>query len=114
MEKKLPGVFVNPIDKELHNNEKVFVGSQDRGESINESVKKEDVSFRGISVFDKVRQIFAGRNYIYKADVSIIMKDGEKVVKRIIGKNGNYLITFDNERISMDSIQDIELIEKST
>ena len=113
MDKKLPGVFVNKIEKELHNNDRVYVASKDEGnveiESDSESVSRVEE----VSVLEKIRRIFASRNYIYKADVLISFLD-KKEIKRIIGKNGNYLITYDNELIPIDSILDIEVIEKST
>ena len=38
----------------------------------------------------------------------IKLNDGE-IEKKIIGKNKDYLITIDNELISIDSIKDINL-----
>lgn len=45
-------------------------------------------------------------NYIYKIDV-VIVTDNNKVIKRIIGKNKNNLITMDNEYIPINTIRDI-------
>lgn len=113
MAKKLPGVFVNTIDKELHNNEHVYVSSQEREVSVEQKDVKEEHSINQPSVSSKINQIFSSRNYIYKADVSITLQD-ETITKKIIGKNGNYLITYENELIPIDEITDIQVIEKST
>lgn len=101
MDKKLPKVFANSLN-DVHNNEKVFYSSEDRGDT-NQVVHK---SLKGNSVSDKIKEIFNATNYIYKADVEIVF-DNETVSKRIIGKNNNNLITMDNELIPIEKIKDI-------
>lgn len=101
MDKKLPKVFANRIDKELDNNERVYVSS-----------KKEEpssVEVSGMNVNQKINTIFKSKNYIYKAEVEIKQQTGT-VVKKIIGKNGDSLITIDNELIPIHTIEDIKLI----
>ena len=101
MEKKLPKVFANKIDKELKNNATVYY---DKNEVRNE---QKDNSNSIFTVNQKINQIFSSARYVYKADVIITTKNG-KVNKRIIGRNRNELITMDNEVININDIIDIE------
>ena len=101
MEKKLPKVFANKIEKKLNNNETVYYDKNDvRSEQNNNSSSI-------FSVNQKINQIFSSARYVYKADVVITTKNG-KINKRIIGRNRNELITMDNEVINVNDILDIE------
>lgn len=104
MDKKLPKVFANKIDKPLNNNESVYYEKKDT---------KEDRSITSNSLFtinQKINQIFGSSRYVYKADVIITTKDG-KLSKKVIGRNKNELITMDNELIKISDIIDIEFSE---
>jgi thiol-disulfide isomerase/thioredoxin len=57
-------------------------------------------------VLEELAKEYAGKVYIYKIDV-VIVTDNNKVIKRIIGKNKNNLITMDNEYIPINTIRDI-------
>ncbi len=96
MDKKIPKVFANKIDKEIGNNERVYYGSETH-EFRNE----------GLNVNQKINQIFGSSKYVYKADVVIKLKD-KTVSKKIIGRNKNSLITMDNELININDILDID------
>ena len=101
MEKKLPKVFANKIDKNLNNNETVYYNKNElRSE-------QHDNSNSIFTVKQKINQIFSSARYVYKADVIITTKNG-KMNKRIIGRNRNELITMDNEVINVNDILDIE------
>lgn len=103
MEKKLPKVFANKIDKELHNNERVYVSNREE--------ERSSVEVEGMNVSQKINTIFKSKNYIYKADVEI-KQNGGTVVKKIIGRNGDRLITIDNEIIPIHTIEDIRLVNE--
>lgn len=112
MEKKLPGVFANKIDKSLNNNEEVYYSVKNEVgnfEKKREFIENES-SFFGLNVNQKINNIFNSRKYVYKADVSIKTKDGV-FNKRIIGKNSTHLITMDNELIPISNIIDIDFSE---
>ena len=100
MEKKLPKVFQNKINKKLHNNNEYYNSSQKTKQEAKESTTKPN------NIRKKINEIFASPNYIYKANVTIKTKD--KVSnERIIGRNKNFLITMDNKTIPIDDIIDI-------
>lgn len=102
MEKKLPKVFANKIDKQLKNNETVYY---DRGEEKKEEKTNKFDSI--LTINQKINQIFGSSRYVYKADVIITTKNGI-LNKKIIGRNRNELITMDNEVIPINEIIDIE------
>ena len=95
---ELPRMYHNKIDKDLNNNERVF--------STLDSNIIHTNSFINLTVEQKIVNIFNSPNYIYKIDV-VIVTDNNKVIKRIIGKNKNNLITMDNEYIPINTIRDI-------
>lgn len=112
MEKKLPKVFANKIDKDLKNNEKVYYNrGEEKVEEQKKEVPKKETKIESMSsklnVQQKINKIFSSSRYVYKADVDITLKDG-KISKRIIGRNRNGLITMDNELINIADIIDIE------
>lgn len=111
MEKKLPGVFANKNISNLNNNERVYYSNKDSNKTITTTKKnKRDdrlPSLIGQSVEQKINTIFNSVNYVYKAKVEITLENG-KVIKNIIGRNNNSIITMDNELIPIDKIIDIE------
>ena len=84
---ELPRMYHNKIDKDLNTNS--FINNRNN-----------------LTVEQKIVNIFNSPNYIYKIDV-VIVTDNNKVIKRIIGKNKNNLITMDNEYIPINTIRDI-------
>lgn len=111
MEKKLPSVFANQIDKEFQNNERVFYGKKEEKEQETKETKDQRQNafiYPEKSIEQKINQVFKSNHYIYKIDV--IMKiNGKKETKKIIGKNRDYLITMDKELIPIKDIEDIEI-----
>lgn len=104
MEKKLPNVFANKIDKKIENNRTVSVTKEDEAIEVSKELKG-NVYEKNIN--QKIQEIFSSTKYVYKADVVITMKD-KTITKKVIGKNGNYLITIDNELIPISEIANIE------
>lgn len=107
-----PGVYVNKIEKKLNNNERVYFSNGDIGdrkEKNKEDIKESKIETlqENLSVNKQIQKIFESSSYIYKADVEIVMED-KIVTKRLIGKNGKYLITIDNELIPIDKIKEIK------
>lgn len=108
MEKKLPKVYANKIDKEIKNNETVYY---DRGEKVEIQESKPSIKNTELSIQQKINKIFGSSRYVYKADVDITLKDG-KISKKVIGRNKNELITMDNELIKISDIVDIQFTEE--
>lgn len=100
MDKQLPKIYHNKINKNISNNSKYFSSSE-----IQE--KKQLEKPKHINIRKKINDIFSSPNYIYKANVTITTKD-KTINERIIGRNKNYLITMDNKTIPIDDILDIE------
>lgn len=115
MEKKLPEVFKNKIEKKLNNNVNVYYSNGEREitEQRSEDTKKSSIisNLGNKTVEQKIQAIFASPTYVYKADVELVLKDGKKLVKKVIGKNSQHLITMDNELIAIDTIEDIAFKE---
>ena len=91
-----PGIFVNKIDHKLNNNEKVF-------SSLRKNYIKENIDVR-----KKLKEIFNSPKYVYKMDV-IIKTKTETLNKTIIGISNDEILTFDNEKIKISDILDINL-----
>lgn len=110
MKKDLPHVFANKINNKINNNKQVYSSfhddSKDRDEA-KEYNKSEAPSLIGQNINQKLNTIFSSPNYVYKATVKIFFEN-ETVVKKIIGRNKNYLITIDNELIPINEIVDID------
>ena len=106
MEKKLPKVYANRIDKNINNNKKVVYSSSSEIVEKRQELKEEQTINLGKSVNQKINDIFNSPRYVYKADVDIALKD-KKIKVKLVGKNNNKLITLDNELISIDDIIDI-------
>ena len=106
MDKKLPGIFANKIDKPLANNERVAYGAKEK------PVEKEgrNVGTTGKNINQKIHDIFASPRYVYKADVKIVTKNGT-FTKKVIGQNNTHLITIDNELIPISDIVDIAFVD---
>lgn len=111
MEKKLPGVFANKIDRKVDNNRNVYYSSKQQ-EVTEEIVEKNKIlpKLEGKSVTQKLYAIFHGPNYVYKADVIIVQK-GQKITKKLIGYNHQNVISIDNEVIPISEIEDIYFAE---
>lgn len=103
MDKKLPSLFANKIEKKLENNSRVCITRNDNIENMEKKDVKEDVK----DINKKISKIFSSPKYVYKASVTITLKD-KIITKKIIGKNNKNIITLDNELIPIEDILDIE------
>lgn len=87
--KKLPKIYKNNINKPLNNNNKVYYSGK-------KTVEKE------VSVDELFKQ-----NEIYRKSTTIVLNNGDKINKTIIGRSIKHLITLDNELIPIDDIKTI-------
>ena len=106
MNKELPEMYRCNFNKEIKNNENVYstlVNGKSNNLDIKDGINKTNDRF---TIEQKIFNIFNARDYIYKADVTIVT-DEQVLKKRIVGKNNNNLITMDNEYIPISIIRDI-------
>ncbi len=106
MEKKLPKVFANKVDKNAGNNENVFYSDHESITTDNGKNIERDITLPKKNINQKLNDIFNSPSYIYKADVVIKLKD-RTITKRIVGRNSTHLITMENELIPLSDIVDI-------
>lgn len=103
--KELPKMYQNKIDKKIANRQEIYSSLNKKEPEIRkkrEPIRKSDA----YTVEQKIYNIFNSRDYIYKADVTIVTNSGT-FNKRIVGKNRKNLITMDNEYIDISTIKDI-------
>lgn len=98
MDKKLPGVFANQINKKLDNAQEIYYGV----------LKKEELIRDDASITTKINRIFHSPKHVYKSKVEITTKEGIEQ-QTIIGQQGDYLISLDGKKISIKDILDITM-----
>ena len=113
MEKKLPSIFANKIEKELTNNEKVYISSKEKEikEQELETRENKNPNLYEKSIGQKINQILKSKKSLYKIPVKITINNQE-IIKYIIGKNTKSLITIENELIPIEEIKDIKIYEE--
>lgn len=107
MNKKLPKLYVNKIDKIIDNNDLVFYSAKKfkvKEEKTTSSTSKNDIQ----SIEEKIQALFNSPNFVYKKNATITLKDKEVINKDIIGQKDNKLITIDDETINVADIKDIK------
>ncbi len=99
MNKNLPKVFANPINKDLKNNKEVSFSTlnEDRNNSPKENIPH------------KINEIFANPHHVYKSKVRITTKDNTYDTT-IVGKTGFYLLALNGDKFNLNDIIDIERI----
>ncbi|MDY4996726.1 MAG: hypothetical protein SO108_03360 [Bacilli bacterium] len=101
MNKELPKMYHNKINKTVNSIQKVYSSMENHK---NNELRQNKYS--SISIDQKIEQIFKEKDFVYKADVEIIT-DTDTIKKRIVARNQNNLITIDNEYIPISIIRDI-------
>ena len=99
MNNNLPRVYAHPINKQLNNNLEYHVSSPD------------DVLIRNTTVLNipkKINEIFASPSHVYKSRVWIKLLNNEELETTIVGKTGNYLLSLNGDKISINNIANIE------
>jgi|LSQX01.1.fsa_nt_gb hypothetical protein len=107
MSKKLPNLYVNKIDKKLNNNDNVFYTAQKPNILENESLETQQDADK-IDVKTKINKMFSSPNFVYKMNVTLILKDKSTITKDVIGQIKDKIITIDEESIKIDDIKDIK------
>lgn len=100
--KILPSLYKGKTKKNKNQNETVI-------QKVKENVKNVVKERKNIN--NKIKDIFSSPNYVYKADVNMILKDGTTLKKTIIGRTNNSLITIDDELINVSNIVQIDFVK---
>ena len=96
------------MDKDLPN---IYKGTVNNSNNQDKSILGETLEVKENKDIKKdIRKILTSKDFLYRADVLITLKDNNKIKKTIIGSNNNSLITIDDELIDINNIQEIELI----
>ncbi len=102
MNKKVPKIFVNKIDK-VNNNKEVFYSFKNNNF---EYEKKDNIQVNEFDLQNKIDKLFRTNDFIYKKTFHIKTKYSENDYT-IISKSYNYLLTIDGSRIYIKDIIDI-------
>ena len=97
MDKDLPNIYKGNVSNS-NNQDKSILGEKEVLNENNNDIKKD------------IRKILTSKEFLYKAEVLITLKDNNRIKKTIIGSNNNSLITIDDELIDINNISQIELI----
>mgnify|MGYP004469326433 FL=1 len=102
MNKKVPKIFINKIDK-VNNNKEVFYSFKNNNF---EYEKKDNIQVNEFDIQNKIDKLFRTNDFIYKKTFHIKTKYSENDYT-IISKSYNYLLTIDGSRIYIKDIIDI-------
>ncbi len=98
MEKNLPKVYANPINKPITNNREYQVtNTEERKIKTMENIPQE------------INRIFANPHHVYKSKVKLVIGNQEEETT-IVGKTSDYLLTLTGEKIRINDIDYIERI----
>ena len=93
-------IYQNKVDKEFHNNRKVYTSFD------NENVSNKNNVYSINDIRKKANDIINSNSFIYSKLVNIVV--GNDIIKRkIIGISNNNIVTIDNEYIPIENIKDI-------
>lgn len=98
---KLPKVFVNPINHDVDNYQKIYVSSSKLDRNYHSEEK---------NIVKTIDNILGSSRHIYRTKVRIVLNDNKEREILIISRTKDYIITIDNERINIDDIKDIKVI----
>lgn len=103
MNKKVPKIFVNKIDK-INNNKEVFYSFKNNNDF--EYEKEKNIQINEFDMQNKIDRLFRTNDFIYKKIFHIKTKYSERDYT-IISKSYDYLLTIDGNRIYIKDIIDI-------
>ena len=98
---KLPKIYKNTIDKEIHNNKTVYYGTKEEKASSFQTFEEEK------NIQKVIDEILNMPTYSFDIPLRIHTKD--KIYDTsIVAKSNGTILTFDNDKIPINSIQKIE------
>lgn len=109
MNKKLPRIFRNDIDKEINNNRKVYyVKSEENDFAFSTRKEKAKSANQTTDIQEKLNAIFKPGRHSFNVGVEIVTLSKTYDTK-IAGKVRDCLITLDNDVIPLKDILDIRV-----
>ncbi len=110
MDKKLPRIFQNDINKEINNNRSVYyVKSESDDFSFSTRSEKNEKNFvEENNIEEKLNRIFKPGRHSFNVGVEIITTN-QVYDTKIAGKVRDCIITLDNDVIAMKDIVDIKV-----
>lgn len=93
MNKELPNIFANSIDKEIKNVQETYFGNNRDGNSV-------------LEVLDRLND---SSKYIFRKSVEIVTNSGRSIEK-IALMTREYLLTLSNKKINIKDIKSIKEI----
>lgn len=100
MQDKHPKIYKQKINSLKSDIQKEYYYHRNIKDAKNE--EKEKMSRE--EILNKLKLLLSGPNYVYKADVIIMLKNGDIYNKNIISYKDNYILTLDNDKIYIDDI----------
>lgn len=107
MKKILPSLYKGKVKNNNKNQKQIVLGKIE--DNITNVVVNDEKEEKNIN--RRIKDIFNSPNYVYKANVSIIMDDNKNLKKTIIGRTNNSLITIDDELIDVSKIIQIDFLD---
>lgn len=113
MDKKLPSIFKNEIDKKIDNNKKVFYSKYESIGNVVEKTSDVDSSNdRSVSsLSSSLDELLKNNQFIFNVPVEISLKE-EIVNTKIVSKVGDHLLTSSGKIINLEDILLIRIKDK--
>ncbi len=99
--KKLPKIYHEGLNKAIPNNREVYY--------LKNQESKETEERKSESVDEVLKKVFNGIGYSFNIPLKIITNN-KTYETSLIGKTGNYLITFDNDTIPLSEVKEIIML----
>ena len=113
MDKKLPSIFKNEIDKKIDNNKKVFYSKYESIGNVVEKTSDVDSSNdRSVSsLSSSLDELLKNNQFIFNVPVEISLKE-EIVNTKIVSKVGDHLLTSSGKIINLEDVLLIRIKDK--
>ena len=113
MDKKLPSIFKNQIDKEIENNKKVFYSKYETVSNVVEKTSEVNSSndMKVSSLSSSLDELLKNNQFIFNVPVEISLKN-EILNTKIVSKVGDHLLTSNGKIINLEDVLLIKIKDK--
>ena len=111
MKDKFPKIFKTKIDNIKSKIQTEYYYRSENEDKKDNNTKIADFAEKksdGITLLNKINDIFKRPDFVYQSDITIMYKNGESINQKIVGFKENYLLTIDGEKIYISDIYDIK------